>query len=342
MSSRADASALEETNGTRPLPLLAVSGLSIDIAMAGRTTRVVDDVSFEIHDGEAVALVGESGSGKTMTALSILGLLPRGATASGSIRFREQQLAGLPESSLNRIRGKSIAIIYQEPMSSLNPALTVGEQIAETVRHHLGLGRSAAKEGGIELLAMVGIPEPAARIHDYPHMFSGGMLQRVGIAMALSCEPALLIADEPTTALDATVQAQVLELLASLRDKSRTSLLFLTHDFGAVAALCDRAVVMYCGEVVEVASAEALFDRPLHPYTEGLLGAMARLDRNTEPIPIKGTVPLHADFPEGCHFHPRCSYVVPACTIAPIAEIAVASRRVRCRRFRELNLKGSA
>jgi ABC-type dipeptide/oligopeptide/nickel transport system ATPase component len=216
---------------------------------------------------------------------------------------------------LNRIRGKSIAIIYQEPMSSLNPALTVGEQIAETVRHHLGLGRGAAKERAVELLAMVGIPEPAARIHDYPHMFSGGMLQRVGIAMALSCEPALLIADEPTTALDATVQAQVLELLASLRDKSRTSLLFLTHDFGAVAALCDRAVVMYCGEVVEVASAEALFDRPLHPYTEGLLGAMAKARSEHRAHPDQGNGALARRLPRGLPIPSLAARMwSPACT----------------------------
>lgn len=301
----------------------------------------MSNVSFDIFKGEAVALVGESGSGKTLTALSILGLLPPAARVTGSINFAGKELVGLRPAELNAIRGKDISIVFQEPMSSLNPAFTVGEQIGETLRHHLGLSTRAAHDRAIELLAMVGIPGPAQRVDDYPHTFSGGMLQRVGIAMALSCEPDLLIADEPTTALDATVQAQVLELMASLKEKLGTSLLFLTHDFGAVASLCDRAVVMYCGQVVEDSPAEALFDRPLHPYTEGLLGAMARLDRKDEPTPIKGTAPVPALFPSGCRFNPRCNYVETACVTEQIPNVQIERRKARCRRVSELTLRGS-
>jgi oligopeptide/dipeptide ABC transporter ATP-binding protein len=322
-------------------PLLEVANLEVGIETAGGTIKLVSEVNFDIRSGEAVALVGESGSGKTMTALAILGLLPQGAMASGDIRFKGQELIGLRPAALNRIRGKQIAIVFQEPMSSLNPAFTVGEQIAETVRHHLRISHSSAKDRTIELLAMVGIPEPGARVGDYPHMFSGGMLQRVGIAMALSCEPDLLIADEPTTALDATVQAQVLDLLASLRDRSKTSLLFLTHDFGAVAALCDRAEVMYCGQIVESSPCEELFDRPIHPYTEGLLGAMARLDRDCEPTPIAGSAPPQSAYPSGCRFHPRCAYAEEACFAGPMPELQFGERRARCRRAGELTLVGS-
>lgn len=321
--------------------ILDVSGLCVDIVNSRQAIQVVNNVAFNIAAGEAVALVGESGSGKTLTALSILGLLPSAAKVSGSIKYREQELVGMKPSALNAIRGKDIAIVFQEPMSSLNPAFTVGEQIGETLRHHLGLSNKAARERTIDLLAMVGIPGPAARVDDYPHTFSGGMLQRVGIAMALSCEPDLLIADEPTTALDATVQAQVLELLASLKEKLGTSLLFLTHDLGAVASLCDRAIVMYCGQIVEDSSTDALFDRPLHPYTEGLLGAMARLDRKDDPTPIKGTVPLPVHFPKGCRFNPRCNYVEQPCVDNQIAEAIIDQRGVRCRRANELTLRGS-
>lgn len=322
-------------------PILRVSDLCVTFVNGKQSVRVVSNVSFEIRKGEAVALVGESGSGKTLTALSILGLLPPAARVQGSIMFRGKELVGLTPSAFNTIRGKDISIVFQEPMSSLNPAFTVGEQIGETLRHHLGLSKSAARDRAVELLSMVGIPGAGTRVDDYPHTFSGGMLQRVGIAMALSCEPDLLIADEPTTALDATVQAQVLELLASLKEKLGTSLLFLTHDFGAVASLCDRAIVMYCGQIVEDSPADALFDRPLHPYTEGLLGAMARLDRKDEPTPIKGTAPLHSNFPAGCRFHPRCAYADAGCVSGEIPETAVDPRKVRCRRASELTLKGS-
>ena len=322
--------------------LLIVERLSVEIPAARSVAKVVDDVSFEIGAGEAVALVGESGSGKTMTALAIMGLLPAGSKIAGSIRLRDQELVGLALPRLNKLRGRNVAIVFQEPMSSFNPAFTVGEQIAETLRQHLGASRVAARNRTVDLLPMVGIPEPARRSRDYPHMFSGGMLQRVGIAMALACEPDLLIADEPTSGLDATIQASVIELLASLRDSFKTSLLFLTHDFGAVASLCDRVLVMYCGQVVEAAGTEALFTHPRHPYTEGLLGAIANLDGTSQPTAIKGSVPSLRDLPQGCRFHPRCSYAVSACTVGQIEEIRFASQRVRCARTGELNLRGLA
>ena len=324
-------------------PVVSIDGLQVSFTSRGREFTVVDDVTFDIESGVATALVGESGSGKSVTALSILGLLPPNARISGSIRHDGRELLGLNARAMRRIRGGEIGMVYQGGMSSLNPAFTVGDQIAETVMTHLGLSQSDALERAVDLLDRVGIPAARRRVKDYPHMFSGGMQQRVMIAMAVSTDPKLLIADEPTTALDATVQAQVLELLAELRDTSSMALLFLTHDLGAVAALCDRVVVMYAGQVVEMGDAMELFGRPRHPYAEGLIGSVSRMDRLEDPKSIPGSIPSPWNLPAGCNFHPRCPYQQPAfCAVGPVPLQKVGDRDVRCVRARELELRGSS
>jgi oligopeptide/dipeptide ABC transporter ATP-binding protein len=323
-------------------PLVSIDQLCVSFRSRGREFTVVDDLSFDIEPGVALALVGESGSGKTVTALSILSLLPGNARVAGSIRFCGQDLLRLSGRKLRAVRGGDISMIYQGGMSSLNPAFTVGDQIAETVRTHLGLSRRQSLERAADLLDRVGIPGARKRVNDYPYMFSGGMQQRVMIAMALSTDPKLLIADEPTTALDATVQAQVIELLAELRDAMSMSLLFLTHDLGSVAALCDRVVVMYAGQVVEDSPVDDLFEHPLHPYTEGLLGSISRLDRDAVPSAIPGFVPPPWALPQGCHFHPRCRYQRPELCARDVPGIRhYGPREVRCVRANELTLKGS-
>ncbi len=324
--------------------LLAVEGLTVQFATAAGWLTVVEDVGFHVGAGETVGLVGESGSGKTVTALSVMRLLPaRSARAVGSVRFGDRELTDLDEAGMRRVRGNEISMIFQEPMTSLNPAFTVGNQIAEAFRLHRGASRQQAWARAVEMLNLVGIPDAKRRAADYPHAFSGGMRQRAMIAMALACEPKLLIADEPTTALDVTIQAQVLDLMRSLQEQLGMAVLFVTHDLGVVADICDRVVVMYAGQVVEDATAVTLFGRPRHPYADALLASMPQLgSTGTHLHVIRGQVPTPGRFPEGCRFEPRCEHAAEACGASPVALVASeAGGRVRCIRADELPLRGS-
>jgi len=281
------------------------------------TARAVDDVSFDLYPGETLGIVGESGCGKTVTSLSILRLVPEppGHILPGSlIEFEGRNLLALSAPELRAVRGNQIAMIFQEPMTSLNPVFTVGDQIAEAAIIHQQLSRRAARARAIDMLRLVGFPDPDERVDDYPHQLSGGMRQRVMIAMALICHPKVLIADEPTTALDVTIQAQILELLDRLQQDLGMAVLLITHDLGVVAGHADRVVVMYAGRVVETASTNALFEQPTHPYTEGLLAAVPRIDaRRARLHAIPGQVPAATAWPTGCRFHPRCPYAWEKC-----------------------------
>lgn len=275
----------------------------------------VEAVNLKIGRGEIVGLVGESGCGKTVTALSIMRLIPSpGRIVDGEIWFEKENLMAKSESEMRKIRGNRISMIFQEPMSSLNPVLTIGEQIAEAIKWHQGLSKAQAKSKVVEMLELVGVPAPAIRVNEYPHQLSGGMRQRVMIAMALVCKPALLIADEPTTALDVTIQAQILGLMENLTRDLGTALLLITHDFGVVAEVCDQVAVMYAGSIVERTSTKALFNNPRHPYTRGLLDSIPRIDVDVERLQtIEGTVPNLARPPAGCRFHPRCPTTEEIC-----------------------------
>jgi len=297
-------------------PLLSVRDLRTYFYTDGGVAKSVDGVSFEIGAGETVGLVGESGCGKSVTALSLLRLIrPPGRIESGSaIQFGGKDLVSLDEKSMRAIRGARIAMVFQEPMTALNPVFTVGDQIAEVVRVHKGGSKQEARQRAIEMLETVGIPSPRDRVDDYPHQLSGGMRQRVVIAMALVMNPALVIADEPTTALDVTIQAQILELLRSLQQKFGTSILLITHDLGVVAETASRVIVMYGGEIVEQALVGALFAAAHHPYTEGLLNAMPQVGHERERLAtIPGTVPPPTAWPTGCRFHDRCQYAWDRC-----------------------------
>ena len=296
--------------------LLKIEDLRTYFKMEGGLARAVDGVSYEIRLGRALAVVGESGSGKSVTALSILRLIPSppGVHAGGHIFFEGKDLTTLSESELQDIRGNKIAMIFQEPMTSLNPVFTVGDQIGESLRLHKGMTRAQAREHAIQMLKEVKIPSPEARVDEHPHQLSGGMRQRVMIAMALACNPKLLIADEPTTALDVTVQAQILDLMRELQARNGTAILFITHDLGVVAEMADDVVVMYAGKVVERADVQTLFDTPTHPYTQGLFRSMPALDGQRGPlVPIEGSVPSPLDFPSGCRFRNRCPQAVARC-----------------------------
>ncbi len=299
------------------MALLDVQNLRTYFSTDAGTARAVDGVSFAVEKGETVGIVGESGCGKTVTSLSIMGLVPDppGRIETGSsIRLRGQELVGMTEGELRRIRGNEIAMIFQEPMTSLNPVFTVGSQIREALVLHRKLGRRDARRIGIDLLREVGIPEPEQRFGEYPHQLSGGMRQRVMIAMALSCEPDLLIADEPTTALDVTIQAQILELLADLTARRAMAVLLITHDLAVVAEVCDRVLVMYAGQIVEAGTVEEIFLEPQHPYTEGLLESLPRMSAGGGRLhPIHGTVPNPVSWPEGCRFSSRCSHTWDRC-----------------------------
>jgi len=312
------------------MALLQVEGLKTHFATDDGWLHAVDGADFEIDRGETLCVVGESGCGKSVTAMSIMKLLPMppGRIVAGRILWQGRDLVPLPAPQMQKIRAREIAYIFQEPMTSLNPVYTVGEQIAEVLRLHEGLGRKPALDRAAELLALVRIPTPARRVHDYPHQFSGGMRQRVMIAMALSCNPQLLIADEPTTALDVTIQAQILELLAELKARLGMAVLLITHAMGVVAEVAQRVVVMYAGKVVEQAPVQALFASPRHPYTQGLIRSIPRIDlaaehkQRLEAIP--GTVPKLIAPPEGCRFAPRCKFAREACRAAtpPLREVA--------------------
>ncbi|MBV1694359.1 MAG: ABC transporter ATP-binding protein [Hyphomicrobiales bacterium] len=299
-------------------PLLTVDDLRTHFFNEDGVTRAVDGVSFAIRPGETLGIVGESGCGKSVTALSILRLLPPrlGRTIGGRVTFDGMNLLALSESEMRRVRGNRIAMIFQEPMTSLNPVLTIGHQIAESVRIHRGASRETARARALEVLELVKIPDAARRLDDYPHQFSGGMRQRVMIAMALACDPKLLIADEPTTALDVTIQAQVLKLMLELKEKTGAAVILITHDLGVVAETCQRVVVMYAGRKVEEASVEQLFERPAHPYTRGLLASIARGragNRVARLQEIPGIVPSLREPIRGCAFAPRCRYATARC-----------------------------
>ncbi len=338
------------TTARAPAPLLAVSNLRTHFATDAGLVRAVEDVSFTLEAGETLAIVGESGSGKSVTSLSIMGLVPDppGRIVGGEIRFRTREgpvvdLARLPAKAMRRLRGRDLAMIFQEPMTSLNPVLRIGDQVAETVTIHLRLDRAAALRRALDMLELVEIPAARRRLDEYPHQLSGGMRQRVMIAMALACDPLLLIADEPTTALDVTIQAQIVALLDKLRRDIGLSVLFITHNLGVVAEIADRVVVMYSGRIVEEGDVGPLFATPRHPYTRDLLACLPRraLDDPSAVAgarrrlrAIQGQVANPTDRLPGCAFAPRCSLVEEACTTAmpPLADLA-AGQRSRCRRW---------
>jgi oligopeptide/dipeptide ABC transporter ATP-binding protein len=313
--------------------LLEVSSLVTQFSTRSGIVRAVDGVSWDVAEGETVALVGESGCGKSASALSIMRLIsePAGRIVSGKVLFKGRDLLQLPEEAMRRVRGREIGMIFQEPMTSLNPVLTVGRQLTEGLEIHLGMAPAAARTRAIELLAMVGIPDAERRLRQYPHQFSGGMRQRMMIAIALSCEPALILADEPTTALDVTIQAQILELMKSLKSLSRklgVAMLIITHNLGVVARYADRVNVMYAGKIIEQASAAELYANPRHPYTEGLLRSVPRLDepRRAKLAPIEGQPPDLTRLPPGCSFEPRCRLRSERCTqsLPPLRPIGAA------------------
>jgi oligopeptide/dipeptide ABC transporter ATP-binding protein len=301
-------------------PLLEVEDLTIEVrGPDGATLPIVRGVSFEVADGEVLGIVGESGSGKTMTLLALLGLLPPRVRVRGAVRFRGRELLTLSEPQLRKLRGAEIAVIFQDPMSSLNPVQRVGDQVAEQLRAHRGLDRAAAGRRAVELLARVGIPDAEGRARSYPHELSGGMRQRVMIAAALSCEPSLLLADEPTTALDVTVQAEILALLSELTDQLGAAVVLISHDLGVIAKMANRIAVMYAGDVVEEGASAAVFANPQHPYAWGLLGSIPQLD-GWPPTPLRaipGQPPTVAARPSGCPFRIRCAHAFDACVERP-------------------------
>jgi oligopeptide/dipeptide ABC transporter ATP-binding protein len=298
-------------------PLLVIRDLSVSFKTGDGLVRAVDGVSYDVRRGETLAVVGESGSGKTVTALTILKLIPipPGQITSGEIRLDGEDLLTATEDRLREVRGNDVAMIFQEPMTSLNPVFDIGDQVGEALVTHQGLTKEEARREAVRLLDLVRIPAAERRIQEYPHQLSGGMRQRVMIAMALACDPKLLIADEPTTALDVTVQAQILDLLRDLQQRLGMSVLLITHDLGVVAEVAHRVVVMYAGQVVERASATDLFANPRHPYTAGLFRSLPRIDADDdEPLePIEGAVPDALHFPDGCRFHPRCPHAMDIC-----------------------------
>ena len=291
----------------------------------GQTMHAVETVNFELARGVTLGLVGESGCGKSVTALAIMGLLPKGSTdVSGRVGFEGTNLLDLTDAAMRDLRGDRLAMIFQEPMTSLNPAYTIGEQIVETLVRHRGLSRAQASTRAIELLRDVRIPSPEQRVDDYPHKLSGGMRQRAMVAMALACDPQLLIADEPTTALDVTIQAQVLDLIRSLKKKTNASIVLISHDLGVIAEICDEVAVMYAGEIVEHAPVDTLFRAPQHPYTIGLLASIPRLDRRVETLAtIEGSLPDMSEIPLGCRFAPRCPFASDICvgSAPPIVDV---------------------
>ena len=322
--------------------LMEVRDLTISFDTPAGRVETVSGSSFGIAPGERVGMVGESGSGKSLTGLALLGLLPPAALATGEVLLEGRNLLELSERQLQSIRGRDVSMIFQEPMTALDPVFTVGQQISATFRAHHGVSRTEAKERSIDLLTEVGIPEPTRRFSEFPHQLSGGMRQRAMIAMALVCEPRLLIADEPTTALDVTIQAQVLDLIAKLSEERGTAVLLITHDLGVVAETCDRVLTMYAGQIVEQCSTDEALEHPRHPYTSGLLGAIPRPGVSAGSFrSIPGRVPPPIEFPVGCRFGPRCPYHQPACDEPQPMFEAGAHRWVRCHRHAELDLPGA-
>jgi peptide/nickel transport system ATP-binding protein len=312
-------------------PLLSLEQVSVGFTTEGGQVSAVSDVSLTVTEGEIFGLVGESGCGKTTLAMAVMGLLPAGSDVRGAIRFQERDLLRLSAEELRRLRGDRISIVFQDPMTSLDPAFPIGEQVAETIQAHRDTDKRSARAQAIELLRDVGIPEPERRYDDAPHRLSGGMRQRVVIATALANEPALLLADEPTTALDVTIQSQVLDLLRELRRIHRTTIVLITHDLGVIAQLCDRVGVMYAGQLVEVAPVSRIFREPFHPYTQALLAALpsAAQERGALRV-IPGRVPNLADPPPGCRFAGRCPHVMDVCATVPPLQEEVPEHGVAC------------
>ena len=317
--------------------VLQVKDLELWFVNEFGSKKILNGISFDIYKGETLGIVGESGCGKSVTSLSIMRLLNEPpATLRGEINFQGRNLLTLSEKQMQPIRGNRISMIFQEPMTSLNPVFTIGNQLMETFTLHQGLSKREAKEKCIDLLRMVRIPEPEQRFNEFPHQLSGGMRQRVMIAMALACQPELLIADEPTTALDVTIQAQVLELMKELQKEMGTSIAFITHDLGVISEMCDRVVVLYCGEVVEEALVDDIFDAPSHPYTIGLLSTLPKIGSEDRLEVIPGMVPPAGKFPTGCVFAPRCKYATEKChACKPDLEAVGENHRARCFRYAE-------
>ncbi len=313
--------------------ILEVNELKTSFFTDEMEVKAVDGVTFAIPKGKTVGLVGESGSGKSISSLSTLRLIERpGKIVGGEIKFKGENLLEKSEAQMRKIRGNEISMIFQEPMTSLNPTYTVGQQISEAYKIHENLGKKQAIERSIEMLKLVGIPSPEKRVNQYPHELSGGMRQRVMIAMALACNPELLIADEPTTALDVTIQAQILELIKDLQERLNMSVLLITHDLGVVAETCDYVAVMYCGKIVEFADVNTIFSNPKHPYTVGLLDSLPPHDRDIKddlPV-IRGSVPSPAEMPEGCRFAPRCPFASEVCKTLPTLETDENGNQIRC------------
>jgi peptide/nickel transport system ATP-binding protein len=323
------------------MALLDVDSLITEFATDEGRVRAVDGVSFTVEEGSTVGIVGESGCGKSVTALSVMRLLPQpmGQLVGGSVFFRGRDLTRLPLEAMEQVRGNDIGMVFQEPMTALNPVHTIGRQLTEVMLLHRDVSADQAIREAVQLLERVGIPSPDIRMGEYPHQLSGGMRQRVVIAIALACRPALLIADEPTTALDVTIQAQILELIKELQSDLGMSVVLITHDLGVIAETCDSVVVMYAGRVAEKGSVYDIFDRPAHPYTRGLLSSIPRLDTRPKSklSVIDGMVPGLSELPAGCRFQNRCPHAVPACeSTTPVHEPVEASHYVSCLRWREL------
>ena len=315
--------------------LLSVKGLRTDFLTKKGIIVAVDGVDFAVKKGEIVGIVGESGCGKSVTSLSILRLLPEnGRIAGGSVEFNGTDLSDLSEKDMCGIRGNKIAMIFQDPLTSLNPTMSIGDQMMEPFTVHRGFSKKQAQAAALDMLERVSIASPERRMKEYPHNLSGGMRQRVMIAMALSCSPALLIADEPTTALDVSIQAQILELISELREEMNTAVLLITHDMGVIAGMADNVLVMYAGKGVEYASAENIFNSPRHPYTEGLLKSIPRMDKNVDTLPIiEGTVPNQYEMPRGCRFHTRCSFKMERCVSEEPGNYTVNGAIVSCFKY---------
>lgn len=317
-------------------PLLRVEHLTTTVVIDGKQFNAVDDVSFELRQGEVLGLVGESAAGKSMTAMSVIGLVaPPARITSGKIVFEGIDLRSLSERDLAHVRGKDIAIVTQDPMTALNPVKPIGDQLTRVIRLHTHVGKAEAIDRAVEMMRRVGISSPLERLKSYPHQFSGGMLQRISIAMALSCDPKLLIADEPTTALDVTIQAQILDLLRSLRAEFGLTVLLITHNLGVVAEFCDRVAVMYAGQIVEDQVTPRLVGAPRHPYASGLLSVTPNLEQDQRRLPtITGRMPSLQSFPVGCRYHPRCPYAFAPCpTVIPPLEEQPGGGRVACHLF---------
>lgn len=323
--------------------LLEVNNLSVEFQTVEGCVHAINDLSYSLGEGETLGIVGESGSGKSVSSLGIMKLIPNppGKIVNGTILYKGQDIIKLSEKEMERVRGNDISMIFQEPMTSLNPIICCGKQIAEAMCLHEGMSKKEAMKQAIEMMRLVGIANPEERAYEYPHQMSGGMRQRVMIAMALACKPRILICDEPTTALDVTIQAQILDLIRELNQKMNTSIIMITHDLGVVSELCERVIVMYTGRIVEEAPSEELFEHPLHPYTQGLIRAIPKLSKERKPLEtIEGVVPNPTEKIEGCSFWPRCPFATDICKheIPQMSQMS-DERSVRCHRYSEQGSK---